>query len=130
MAEHGFAAEAAAIAAAWSQGDRRATERAVGDAMIDATSIAGTAEACRARLAAYRQSGIDVPIIPPFARSPDAKARFEAAIRACAPGQNVVRLSWDSPKWAIPMRRTAGISRSRELHSIAATAVSIEGGSP
>jgi len=86
MAAHGFAAEADAIAEAWARGDRAATEAAVSDAMIDATSIAGTPEQCRARLEAYRQSGIDVPIISPFARGPDAKARFEAAIRACAPG--------------------------------------------
>jgi probable F420-dependent oxidoreductase len=85
MAEHGFAAEAAAIADAWSRGDRQATERAVSDAMIDATSITGTPEDCRVRLEAYRQSGIDVPIISPFARGPDARARVEATIRACAP---------------------------------------------
>jgi probable F420-dependent oxidoreductase len=85
MAAHGFAAEAAAIADAWSRGDRQATERAVSDAMIDATSIAGIPQDCRARLQAYRQSGVDVPIISPFARGPDAKARFEATMRACAP---------------------------------------------
>ena len=88
MAEHGFATEAAAIAEAWARGDREAAEHAVSDAMIDATSIAGTPEQCRARVEAYRQSGIDVPIISPFARGPDAKARFEAAIRACAPAQS------------------------------------------
>lgn len=87
MAEHGFAAEAAAIAEAWAVGDRAACERAVSDAMIDATSIAGTPEQCRARVEAYRQSGIDVPILSPFARGPDAKTRFEAVIRACAPTQ-------------------------------------------
>jgi alkanesulfonate monooxygenase SsuD/methylene tetrahydromethanopterin reductase-like flavin-dependent oxidoreductase (luciferase family) len=85
MAEHGFAAEAAAIAASWARGDRAGCERAVSDAMIDATSIAGTPEQCRARVEAYRRSGIDVPILSPFARGADAKARFEAAIRACAP---------------------------------------------
>lgn len=53
MAAHGFAAEAAAIAAAWQRGDREAAERAVSDEMIDATSIAGTAEQCRARVEAY-----------------------------------------------------------------------------
>src|SRR6185312_5955197 len=74
MAAHGFAAEAAAIAEAWARGDRDACEQAVSDAMIDATSIAGTAGQCRARLEAYRQSGIDVPIISPFARGPDARA--------------------------------------------------------
>ena len=85
MAEHGFPAEAAAIAEAWSKGDRVAAERAVSDALIDATSIAGTPEECRRRIEEYRQSGIALPIISPFARGPGAKARFEAAIRACAP---------------------------------------------
>jgi probable F420-dependent oxidoreductase len=86
MAEHGFAAEAAAIAEAWARGDRPAAEAAVSAAMIDATGIAGTPEQCRARVEEYRQSGMDVPILSPFARGPDAKARFEATIRACAPG--------------------------------------------
>jgi alkanesulfonate monooxygenase SsuD/methylene tetrahydromethanopterin reductase-like flavin-dependent oxidoreductase (luciferase family) len=85
MAEHGFAEEAAAIAEAWSRGDRDAAERAVSDAMIDATSVCGTPQQCRDSIAAYRQSGIDLPILSPFARGPGAKARFEAAIRACAP---------------------------------------------
>jgi len=85
IAEHGFAAEAAAIAEAWSRDDRRAALAAVSDAMVDATSVAGTPEQCRERLQAYRESGIDVPIISPFARGPGAKAKFEAAIRACAP---------------------------------------------
>ena len=86
MAEHGFAKEAAAIAEAWARGDREAAERAVSDAMIDATSVCGTPQQCRDKIEAYRQSGIDLPILSPFARGPDAKARFEAAIRACAPG--------------------------------------------
>ena len=85
IAEHGFAAEAEAIAAAWARVDRDAAERAVSDALIDATSIAGTPENCRERVEAYRRSGIDVPILSPFARGPEAKVKFEAAIRACAP---------------------------------------------
>ena len=85
MAEHGFAEEAAAIAAAWAKGDREGAVRAVSDRMIDATSIAGTPAQCRERLEAYRQSGIDLPILSPDARGPGAKARFEAVIRACAP---------------------------------------------
>jgi 5,10-methylenetetrahydromethanopterin reductase len=85
MAAHGFVTEAEAIAAAWTRGDRETAERAVSDAMIDATSVSGTPDQCRAQIEAYRQSGIDVPIISPFARGPDASARFAAAIRACAP---------------------------------------------
>jgi probable F420-dependent oxidoreductase len=87
MAEHGFSEEAAAVAGAWARGDRSAAERAVSDAMIDATSIAGTPEECRARVEDYRRSGIDLPILSPFARGAGAKARFEAAIRACAPAK-------------------------------------------
>src|ERR1700730_5760754 len=85
MAEHGFVEEAAAIAAAWSRGDRDAVERAVSDELIDATSIAGTPEQCCERVEAYRRSGIDVPILSPFARGARATAKFEALIRACAP---------------------------------------------
>ena len=85
IADHGFATEASAIAAAWAKGDRDAAERAVSDALIDATSIAGTPQHCRERVQGYRRSGIDLPILSPFARGPGAKAKFEAAIRACAP---------------------------------------------
>ena len=88
MAEHGFPDEAAAIAEAWTRGDTPAAERAVSDPMIDATSIAGTAEQCRAKVEAYRRSGFDLPIISPFARGPDAAVRFAAAIHACAPNSN------------------------------------------
>lgn len=62
---------AAAIADVWMRGDHDAAERSVSDASIDATSVAGTQ--CRARVEAYRQSRIDVPILSPFARCPDAK---------------------------------------------------------
>jgi probable F420-dependent oxidoreductase len=85
MAEHGFRDEASAIVAAWLRGDREAAERAVSDALIDATSVAGTAEQCRERIEAYRRSGIDLPILSPFARGSAAKAKFEAVIRAYAP---------------------------------------------
>jgi hypothetical protein len=78
IAEHGFSAEAAEIAEAWGRGDRSAAERAVSDALIDATE----------RVEGYRQSGIDLPILSPFARGPGAKAKFEAAIRACAPSHD------------------------------------------
>jgi alkanesulfonate monooxygenase SsuD/methylene tetrahydromethanopterin reductase-like flavin-dependent oxidoreductase (luciferase family) len=85
VAEHGFPEEAAAIRAAWTRGDRAAAERAVTDAMLDATGVAGTPAEGRARIERYRESGIELPIISPYARGPDAPARFEAAIRALAP---------------------------------------------
>ena len=85
LAESGFAEEAAAVAKAWAAGDTAAATRAVTDEMIAATGIAGTPDECRARLDAYRDSGLDLPIISPFARGSDAKERFLAAIEACAP---------------------------------------------
>jgi probable F420-dependent oxidoreductase len=85
IAEYGFAEEAAAISKAWAQGDRAGAARLVTDAMVDATGIVGTSDDCRARINEYRDAGLDLPIISPFARGPGAKAVFEAAIRACAP---------------------------------------------
>ena len=85
LAESGFPAEAAAVAKAWAAGDKAGAERAVTDEMIAATSVAGTPAECRARIEAYRASGLDVPIISPFARGPGAKDRFLAAIEACEP---------------------------------------------
>ena len=85
LAESGFPAEAAAVAKAWAAGDTAGAARAVTDEMIAATGIAGTAAECRGRLEAYRASGLDLPIISPFARGPGARDRFLAAIEACAP---------------------------------------------
>ncbi len=85
MAESGFPEAAQAIQEAWRRGDHDTATRAVPDALIDATGVVGTPEACRERLDAYRQSGIALPIISPFSRGPEGKQRVMAAIRACAP---------------------------------------------
>ena len=85
LAESGFPDEAAAVAKAWSAGDAAGAARAVTDEMIAATGIAGTPAECRDRIEAYRDSGLDLPIISPFARGTGAKERFLAAIEACAP---------------------------------------------
>ena len=74
---------AAAIKAAWDRGDREAAIRAVPDGALDTTAVVGTEAQCRERIAAYRASGMDLPIIS--ARTNDA-ADFERAMRACAPG--------------------------------------------
>jgi len=126
MAEHGFVEEAAAIAAAWSRGDRHAAERAVSDELIDATSIAGTPEQCRERVEAYRRSGIDVPILSPFARGARAKAKFVGCERSrpgkCGSAAHIPDIS--SPPclprllsaggfagWASPHWKSAALSR-------------------
>lgn len=85
IADYGFVEETSAVAEAFAKGEREQALRHVTDAMIEASSIAGTPSECRERIEAYRASGIDLPIISPFARGPNAKATFEAVIRACAP---------------------------------------------
>lgn len=86
IAEHGFADETAKIAEAWGRGAHKEAAGLVTDAMLDATSVVGTPDECKEKIEAYRQSGIDLPILSPFARGPGAKETFEFAIRACAPG--------------------------------------------
>ncbi len=85
IASYGFEDECAKIAEAWGRGDQKTAIAAVSDAMVDATSVAGTPEECREKIQAYRDSGLDEPIISPFARGPESAAIFEDAIRACAP---------------------------------------------
>lgn len=85
IAEHGFPDEVARIREAWQRGNQREAIGMVTDAMIDATGIAGTPGECKEKIQAYRESGIDLPILSPFARGPAANATFEFAIRACAP---------------------------------------------
>ena len=89
MAESGFHEEVEAIGRAWvDEGPERATNM-VPDRMVDALSLAGTPEECRAKLEAYRQNGLTLPIISPrLSLGPDEKGFKEGAmnvLRACAP---------------------------------------------
>jgi alkanesulfonate monooxygenase SsuD/methylene tetrahydromethanopterin reductase-like flavin-dependent oxidoreductase (luciferase family) len=85
MAESGFPEAARLIRDAWGRGDQETAIQAVPDDLIDQMGVVGTPEYCRARLDAYRESGIALPIISPFSRGPGGKERVMTAIRACAP---------------------------------------------
>jgi len=85
LAESGFADAAAAVRQAWQAGDRAGAERAVPDELIDAIGLVGPAAACRARLQAYREAGLALPIVTPRVREGGGAAAVEEAIRACAP---------------------------------------------
>jgi alkanesulfonate monooxygenase SsuD/methylene tetrahydromethanopterin reductase-like flavin-dependent oxidoreductase (luciferase family) len=85
LAESGFADAARAIRTAWDAGDRARATSLVPDALVEAVALVGPAEACRARLAAYRQAGLDLPIITPRVDGPDALAQALGALRALAP---------------------------------------------
>lgn len=84
FASIGFAAEAEAIAQAWQRDDRAAAIGAVTLPMIQAVTIYGTAAACRQRLQAYRQAGLQLPIIAPFPIGEPVQETFARTIEGCA----------------------------------------------
>jgi len=63
VARFGFAAEAGTVHELWQAGKRKEAIHAVTDDLIGSLAIAGTAEACRERLAEYRANGVDMPVI-------------------------------------------------------------------
>jgi hypothetical protein len=85
MAESGFPEAAQAVREAWLTGDREGATKLVPDDMVQALGIAGPAAESRERVEAYRESGIQLPIIFPVGGGPDGKEKVMEAIRACAP---------------------------------------------
>lgn len=79
----GFADEATAMAEAWQRGDREAAVAAVTRPMIQATTIYGSAETCRQRLQAYREAGLQHPIIAPFPIGEPIQETFTRTIEGC-----------------------------------------------
>ncbi len=88
MGEYGYVEELEAVRRAWLEGDSERAKRLIPNELIDRTSLIGTAEECRERLAQYRQAGITLPIISPRGEAgegKDAKALAMEVIRAMAP---------------------------------------------
>jgi probable F420-dependent oxidoreductase len=56
---------------AWNEGDRRGALAAIPDEVVDAVFIAGDAAACRARIQAYVDAGVDTPVVYPIPVSMD-----------------------------------------------------------
>jgi len=61
----GFAAEIDALAAAVARGDASAAAASLSDRMLDEVLLVGPAARCRERLAAYREAGLDYPLLAP-----------------------------------------------------------------
>jgi alkanesulfonate monooxygenase SsuD/methylene tetrahydromethanopterin reductase-like flavin-dependent oxidoreductase (luciferase family) len=61
---------------AWTAGDRRGASAAIPDEVVDDLVIYGDLAACRERVDAYREAGLDTPVIaiipPPGLDSVDA----------------------------------------------------------
>lgn len=84
FASIGFAAEAQALEQAWQRGDATAAARVVTRPMMQALTIYGSAEECRRRLQAYRDAGLQLPIIAPFPIGEPVQETFARTIEACA----------------------------------------------
>jgi probable F420-dependent oxidoreductase len=63
----GFEPEARAIADAFARRDRAASAAAMHDDLVDRITILGSAEACRAQVAAFVAAGVTTPVVSPLA---------------------------------------------------------------
>jgi 5,10-methylenetetrahydromethanopterin reductase len=82
--EAGFGAAVDAIAEASKRGDAQRTLAAVPDEMVAELTASGTPADLRARIADYRRSGIELPILMPVASGPDSIAGVVETLRAGA----------------------------------------------
>jgi probable F420-dependent oxidoreductase len=88
LRRQGFEDEAVAIAEAWAAGERDRATELFSDRMLDELFVTGDAEACRARIEAFRAAGVTTPVIMPlsFAGSPEERAeRVAKAVESLAP---------------------------------------------
>jgi probable F420-dependent oxidoreductase len=67
---------------AWAAGDRRGALASIPDKVVDDLLVHGHPDACRERVAAYREAGLDTPVI---AVIPAPGVDEVAAVRALAP---------------------------------------------
>ena len=80
-----FADEVAGVRAAHAAGDRAAAVGAISERMVDAIDICGDAATVTAAVAAYRDAGVDVPVIMPMPWGPDRRKVVDDTLRAGAP---------------------------------------------
>jgi len=69
----GWAEVAAAVRERWQRGDREGATALVTDAMVLGTTLIGTAEMVRARLAVWRDAGVDTVRLYPAGDTLEAK---------------------------------------------------------
>jgi probable F420-dependent oxidoreductase len=84
----GWAAPCAEAMSRWAAGDRRGAAESLPDEFVDALFLAGPAEDVRARFAAFRESGVDEPIVFPFSGQTDpdsVRYELQSTMEAMAP---------------------------------------------
>jgi probable F420-dependent oxidoreductase len=82
--EAGFGSQADVVSVAFKRGDQAAALAAIPDEMVAALTVAGTAADARARIAEYRRSGIELPILMPVANAATPLNEVIETLRACA----------------------------------------------
>lgn len=82
VAALGFGDAVAEVRAHLQRGDAAAAARAVPDALVERTCAYGSAERCRAKIEAFRQAGVDLPIISARPGSARWPATYERVIAA------------------------------------------------
>jgi probable F420-dependent oxidoreductase len=78
----GFGADVAAVRERHAAGDRDAAHAAVSDDFIQAIDFMGTPDEVTARVQAYVDAGVQVPVIMPMPWGPDRRAVIDATMRA------------------------------------------------
>jgi probable F420-dependent oxidoreductase len=78
----GFGADIDALRAARAAGDREGSVAAIGDAMVDAIQIMGSADHVADSVADYVDKGVDVPIVFPCPWGDDRRATVETTMAA------------------------------------------------
>ena len=81
MARGGFEAEAQAAMAAAQRGDKKGTEAAMSDRLLDSMALIGPPARCLERLAAFREAGADLPVIRPNEIDHDPNATIRETIK-------------------------------------------------
>jgi probable F420-dependent oxidoreductase len=80
----GFADEVAELRAAHAAGDRAAAVAAISERMVDQIDICGDAATAAAAVRAYRDAGVQVPVIMPLPWGADRRATIDATLEATA----------------------------------------------
>ncbi|MEE9147522.1 MAG: LLM class flavin-dependent oxidoreductase [Candidatus Tectomicrobia bacterium] len=86
MEEAGYAQELEAVREAWLAGDQQRAQQLVPADLIDRMGAVGTPEEVRARIQAYRDVGVTLPIVMPNVDPDDTVAQTKELLRVCAPG--------------------------------------------
>ncbi len=88
--ESGYEREAERIKTAFERGDQKALRDGITDAIIDEFCLVGPSQRCRERLSAFRDAGVDMPIlmIDPVLKGESYQEAVERTLNGLAPDRS------------------------------------------